>query len=118
MPQATYPKALDGPPFSLVGSAFLFGLAPGGVCQAGPVTRTAGELLPHRFTLAPSTEGRFVFCGTFLRVAPTGCYPAPCPEELGLSSRSQRGAGGYLFCTGDVPKILKIILYINQFAKN
>ena len=29
---------------------------------------------------------RFVFCGTFLRVAPTGCYPAPCSMEPGLSS--------------------------------
>src|SRR6476660_8587105 len=29
-----------------------FGLAPGGVCRAAPVTRDAGALLPHRFTLA------------------------------------------------------------------
>jgi len=29
----------------------LLGLAPGGVCLARPVTRPAGELLPHRFTL-------------------------------------------------------------------
>jgi len=29
----------------------LFGLAPGGVCRADAVTRAAGELLPHRFTL-------------------------------------------------------------------
>jgi len=29
----------------------LLGLAPGGVCLAGPVTRAAGELLPHLFTL-------------------------------------------------------------------
>ena len=28
------------------------------------------------------------FCGTFLRVASTGYYPAPCPMELGLSSCS------------------------------
>jgi hypothetical protein len=27
-----------------------------------------------------------VLCGTFLRVAPTGCYPAPCPVESGRSS--------------------------------
>lgn len=33
--------------------SFLFGLAPGGVCRAEPVTRSAGELLPHRFTLTP-----------------------------------------------------------------
>gem|GEM_PF-1470737 len=31
--------------------SFLLGLAPGGVCLAEPVTRPAGELLPHRFTL-------------------------------------------------------------------
>jgi hypothetical protein len=31
----------------------LFGLAPSGVCLARPVTRPAGELLPHRFTLTP-----------------------------------------------------------------
>ena len=28
------------------------------------------------------------FCCTFLEVAFTGCYPAPCPAELGLSSRA------------------------------
>src|SRR5512134_2042593 len=32
----------------------LCGLAPDGVCRAGPVTGTAGALLPHRFTLARS----------------------------------------------------------------
>jgi len=29
---------------------------------------------------------RSVLCGTFLRVAPTGCYPASCPAESGRSS--------------------------------
>src|SRR5690349_1788532 len=29
---------------------------------------------------------RSVFCGTFLRVTPTGRYPAPCPVESGRSS--------------------------------
>lgn len=33
------------------GRCLLFDLAPGGVCQASSVARTAGELLPHRFTL-------------------------------------------------------------------
>ena len=37
---------------------FLFDLAPGGVCLARPVTRPAGELLPHRFTLTSRTEAR------------------------------------------------------------
>ena len=46
----------------------LFGLAPGGVCRARVVTRPAGELLPHRFTLTledVTLPRRFVFCGTF-----------------------------------------------------
>src|SRR5262252_5397867 len=30
--------------------------------------------------------GRYVFCATVLRVAPTGRYPAHCPAEFGLSS--------------------------------
>ncbi len=49
----------------------------------------SGALLPHRFILARIQQivpGRFVFCGTFLRVAPTGRYPAPCSVQLGLSS--------------------------------
>ncbi len=76
----------------------LFGLAPGGVYRAGPVARTAGELLPHRFTLTRSPArlraGRSVLCGTFLRVAPTGRYPAPCPVEPGLSSPGAVPRGG------------------------
>jgi hypothetical protein len=50
-------------------TAPLFGLAPDGVYRARPVTRPAGELLPHRFTLtaaeaqAPRPR-RFLFCGT------------------------------------------------------
>ncbi len=45
----------------------LFGLAPGGVYRAEAVTRPAGELLPHRFTLTATAlrrPRRFVFCGT------------------------------------------------------
>ncbi len=68
-------------------NALLFGLAPGGVYLAGPVTRTAGELLPHRFTLTCPLRGRrSVLCGTIPGVAPAGRYPAPCSAELGLSS--------------------------------
>ncbi len=32
----------------------LFGLAPHGVCPAGPIARTRGALLPHHFTLTLS----------------------------------------------------------------
>ena len=36
--------------------SLLFGLAPDGVYRARPVTRPAGELLPHRFTLTSRQE--------------------------------------------------------------
>ena len=41
----------------------------------------------------PPREGirRYLFCGTFLPVAGTGCYPAQCPVESGLSSPLFRG---------------------------
>ena len=45
-----------------------------------------GALLPHLFTLARYTSGRFVFCGTFRGLAPPRRYLAPCPSEPGLSS--------------------------------
>lgn len=51
---------------------FLLGLAPGGVYLARPVTRPAGELLPHHFTLTGHAAGkptaprrRYAFCCTF-----------------------------------------------------
>ena len=59
----------------------LLGLAPGGACLATAVTRGAGELLPHRFTLAHVSpcrrlapvrierRGRSVLCGA-VRVSP------------------------------------------------
>ena len=71
----------------------LLGLAPGGVYRAVRVTPDAGALLPHRFTLTCAhtlrsrvRHRRSAFCCTFLRVTPTGCYPAPCPVESGRSS--------------------------------
>jgi hypothetical protein len=52
------------------------GLAPGGVYRAGGVTPAAGALLPHLFTLTcagpEARHRRFPFCGTVLRVTPTG----------------------------------------------
>lgn len=50
------------------------------------VTAELRELLPHDFTLTGEAPA-VCFCGTFLRVAPTGRYPAPCPVKPGLSSR-------------------------------
>ena len=46
-------------PGSVCGRAALslLDLAPGGVCLAAPVARSAGALLPHRFTLADAFAG-------------------------------------------------------------
>jgi len=61
-PQATDPGVVTDradplcSDLSVIASAPLCGLAPGGVCQARPVTRPAGELLPHRFTLTCDSE--------------------------------------------------------------
>ena len=72
----------------------LFGLAPGGVCHALDVTIEAVRSYRHLFTVALLRQGYAelcLFCGTFRRVAPPGCYPAPCPVESGLSSPVSRG---------------------------
>ncbi len=37
---------------------------------------------------------RYVFCGTFRRLAPPRRYLAPCPAESGLSSLRERVTGG------------------------
>ena len=67
---------------------FLFGLAPGGVCRATPVTSRA--VRSYR-TVSPLPAGRgrhrrFAFCCTFRGLAPPRRYLAPCPVEPGLSS--------------------------------
>ncbi len=68
------------PPTSSGGDASLCGLAPGGVCQALPVTRESGELLPHRFTLTP-------FGAVFFSVALSmGSPPVPFRDRLALRS--------------------------------
>lgn len=97
--QRPNPEASDGQPYHrLAARASLFGLAPGGVCLAAPVTRDTGELLPHLCTLTPRSydRGAVCFCGTFRGIAPPSHYEAPCPVEFGLSSppRSKTARGG------------------------
>src|SRR4051812_35726918 len=66
----------------------LSGLAPGGVYRAATVTRRAGGLLHHRFTLTTARRRwRSAFCGTVPRVTSGGCWPPPCPVEPGPSSK-------------------------------
>src|SRR5690606_1567983 len=71
----------------------LFGLAPGGVCRAVPVTRNAVRsyrtLSPLPVTGEPAHR-RSTLCCTFRPLATPRRYPAPCPVELGLSSTPSR----------------------------
>jgi hypothetical protein len=63
-----------------------------------PRCRGRGGLLPRLFTLAVgrvSERRRSVLCGTLLGVAATGCYPASCSVEPGLSSRRASTAGDH-----------------------
>ena len=49
-----------------------------------PPTRSIGRKVRD---MTNATSRLPSFCGTFLRLTPTGSYPALCPTELGLSSR-------------------------------
>jgi len=51
--------------------------------------RSPGELVRSYHTVSPLPRlmaGRYTFCCTFLHVAATPCYGAPCPVVFGLSS--------------------------------
>jgi len=66
----------------------LFDLAPGGVYHATSVTSCAVRSY-RTFSPLPAISGRrYIFCGTFRRLAPPRHYLAPCPMEPGLSSIS------------------------------
>src|SRR5690625_7803322 len=69
----------------------LFGLAPGGVCPATPVTWRAGGLLHHRFTLTAVNCGGLLSVALIPRVTPGGRYPPPRSEErrVGKECRSR-----------------------------
>src|SRR6266581_4497338 len=59
----------------------LFGLAPGGACRADAVTRAAGELLPHRFTLTALAHG-----GLFSVALSVGSPPLAVSQHPALRS--------------------------------
>ena len=89
---AASPQVSSNLPGSHAGRTFapLFGLAPGGVCPATPVTsravRSCRTISPLP-ALPDHRQGRrYIFCGTFHGLAPSRCYLAPCPVEPGLSS--------------------------------
>jgi len=86
---AAYPEVLPDRtgPLPTSRDYFLFGLAPGGVCQAKPITRPAGALLPHRFTL------------TGKHCSPAVCFLLHFPEPCGrwtLSTTLSYGARTFL----------------------
>jgi len=101
----TSPCACSDLPGNSAGHAIvpLFGLAPGGVYRAAKCCHPRGALLPHLFTLtcAPKGHRRYVFCGTFRRLAPPRRYLAPCPMEPGLSSTPRRSG-----CPAGFPPLL------------
>ena len=74
----------------------LFGLAPSGVFPATDVTISA--VRSYR-TISPLPAAiriwrwRYIFCGTFHRLAPPRRYLALCPMEPGLSSRNRISSG-------------------------
>ena len=69
----------------------LFGLAPGGVCRAGPSPDSRCALTaPFHPCLIPCGPSAVSFCCTFRRLAPPRRYLAPCPVEPGLSSAPLR----------------------------
>ena len=80
----TLPTRMTGPETGLRTHArapSLFGIAPGGVCRAGPVARPAVGSYPTVSPLPQEAEaprGGTLFCGTFPEVALAGRYPAPC----------------------------------------
>ena len=70
-------------------NAPLFGLAPGGVY---PATTVASRAVRSYRTISPlpaPKRWRYIFCGTFRRLAPPRRYLAPCPVEPGLSSATE-----------------------------
>jgi hypothetical protein len=70
-----------------------------------PVTRPPVGSYPTISPLPRPRRPRLCnFCGTLLRVAPTGCYPAPCSVESGLSSGGVPPAAVRPACPASVPR--------------
>src|ERR1700730_16126604 len=98
-PQAAYPEAhadrrrtLSPAVKPALSAASLFGLAPGGVCHAVLVTKSAVRSY-RTVSPLPALSGfhrqglrRSVLCCTFRGLAPPRRYLAPDPPEPGLSS--------------------------------
>jgi len=114
-------------------NAPLFGLAPGGVYPATAVTSRAVRSYRTISPLPAPKRWRYIFCGTFRRLAPPRRYLAPCPVEPGLSSmtevtaavrpasdtivvqircRCNRTSVGFLTQDGMNPELYNILFYL------
>lgn len=54
--------------------------------RRGLLRKTSEDCLQSSGHIAYNPSGRYYFCCTGLGVTSTGCYPASCPAEPGLSS--------------------------------
>ena len=90
------PRTSGGQPSSVL----LFGLAPDGVCQAPPVTRGTGELLPRHFTLTAGWSRG----GIFSVALSLGSPPVAVSDHPALWSSDfppiPYGTGDHLFRSG------------------
>ena len=65
---------------------FLFGIAPGGACRAGPVARPAVGSYPTVSPLLPTGGSGFISVALSLGLPPPGVTRHRCFVESGLSS--------------------------------
>jgi len=99
----------------------LFGLAPGGVYQAIPVTRNTGELLPHLFTLTSGqAEGGMFSAALSLGLPPVAVSDHPVLWSPDFPPKALSSLGGHfvyssIFLSIILPsgslKYLKIVYY-------
>src|SRR5262245_42183234 len=111
------PHAGRASPALASGIALLFGLAPGGVCRAAPVTRVAGELLPHRFTLTALAGGGLLSVALSVGSPPLAVSQHPCPVEPGLSSRAKHRAGDRPAFSGAIKERVRGAKYSTRCAR-
>jgi hypothetical protein len=93
--QRAIPGGWGGPPFTRVAAGSppysLLHQVGFAVPPPSPEARCAltAPFHPCHASSRARTVRRSVLCGTFLRVAPTGRWPAPCPVVPGLSSAAR-----------------------------
>ena len=73
--------------------------------------------LPTQLRTTARSIRRYIFCGTFRRLAPPRRYLAPCPMEPGLSSAAKTAYGDCLVSSptrksGTTPKLSQAVMPI------